>query len=327
MNRHFQGVYAPYIKQYIAFKRGLGFKYGTEATIFSIFDRYTIAQGERSVGITKDLADGWNARRPNESESYRYHRAVCIAQLSSFLCKSGIQSYIPQLPPLCRNTFTPYIFSQDQIATIFKACDEVRGEKLAMKSIIIILPVLFRLLYGTGIRISEALSLQNKDVNLADNYLVIKDCKNGKERMVPISDSLSDTCKEYVYFRDQMPYHQPTKNGYFFVSLMGSGCKRDAVYRWFRKILREANISHTDHGPRLHDLRHTFSVHALANMAEAGIDLYCSLPILSTFLGHQTLESTNQYVRLTAEMYPGLLRDVDMICLNVFPNIESNETN
>lgn len=84
-------------------------------------------------------------------------------------------------------------------------------------------------------------------------------------------------------------------------------------------MLRAAGIAKNDTGPRLHDLRHTFSVHALAGMAESGIDLYCSLPILSTYLGHQSLEATNAYVRLTAEMYPGLLKDVDFICLNVFP--------
>lgn len=57
-------------------------------------------------------------------------------------------------------------------------------------------------------------------------------------------------------------------------------------------------------------------------MAEAGSDLYYSLPVLSTYLGHQSLEATNAYVRLTAEMYPGLLKDVDLICLNVFPKTE-----
>jgi hypothetical protein len=62
-------------------------------------------------------------------------------------------------------------------------------------------------------------------------------------------------------------------------------------------------------------------------MAESGVDLYTSLPVLSTYLGHQSINSTNGYVRLTEVMYPGLLKDVDMICLNVFPNIENYETN
>lgn len=167
--------------------------------------------------------------------------------------------------------------------------------------------------------------LQNKDVNLDDNYLVVRDSKNGKERMIPISDSLSEVCKIYQKHRNLLPFLL-SENGHFFISLNGSICRRDNVYRWFQKLLQTAGIPRNDHGPRLHDLRHTFSVHALAMMAESGVDLYCSLPILSTYLGHQSLEATNLYVRLTAEMYPGLLKDVDMICLNVFPNTEIHET-
>jgi integrase len=57
----------------------------------------------------------------------------------------------------------------------------------------------------------------------------------------------------------------------------------------------------------VHDLRHTFAVHSLVKMAKSGLDLYYSLPLLSTFLGHRSLSATDQYVRLTAEMYPDLL--------------------
>ena len=62
-------------------------------------------------------------------------------------------------------------------------------------------------------------------------------------------------------------------------------------------------------------------------MADAGIDLYASLHILSTYLGHQSLESTNHYVRLTANMYPDLIKDVDVICLDVFPKLRNYEAN
>jgi integrase/recombinase XerD len=190
-----------------------------------------------------------------------------------------------------------------------------------MDTAIIILPALLRLLYGTGLRIGEALSLKNKDINLDDNYLIVRDSKNGKERMIPISPSLSEVLKEYVKYRNLMPL-TILNEGRFFITLSGSGCNRDHVRKWFSQILWRAGISRNDHGPRLHDLRHTFSVHTLAMMAESGTDLYCSLPTLSAYLGHQSLEATNGYVRLTSDMYPGLLKDVDFIFLNVFPNTE-----
>lgn len=317
MNRPLWGIYAPYIRQFIAFKRGLGFKYHTEETIFSLFDRFTLQRKESVLGITKELADDWNRKKRNESDSYRYHRAICLNRLASFLCKMGISSYIPELPP-CNTTFTPYVFSRGQIAALFRACDNLRAEKRAMNSVIFVLPVLVRLLYGTGLRIGEALSLRNRDIDLEDGYLIIKDSKNGKERMIPMAGSLSGVCKEYVGYRGMLPFRSG-KEDPFFVSLNGKACKNRAIHKWFRISLREAGIPRHDHGPRLHDLRHTFCVHSLAMMAESGIDMYCSLPVLSTYIGHQSLEATDRYLRLTQEMFPGLLKDIDMICSNVFP--------
>tara|TARA_R110002072_G_scaffold74469_6_gene176452 strand:- start:2917 stop:3489 length:573 start_codon:yes stop_codon:yes gene_type:complete len=188
------------------------------------------------------------------------------------------------------------------------------------------IPALFRLLYGTGLRINEALSILDGDINLESNYLVIRNSKNNQERLIPISGSLSAVCREYVKYRDMMPVSR--ENGYFFISLNGNKCKSGVVYGWFRKILVRAGIPYAGghQGPRIHDLRHTFAVHSLAKMAESGLDLYCALPYLSTYLGHQSIRATNGYVRLTAEMYPGLLKNIDTVCLNVFPKIMCHET-
>ncbi|OIQ71160.1 hypothetical protein GALL_472220 [mine drainage metagenome] len=60
-------------------------------------------------------------------------------------------------------------------------------------------------------------------------------------------------------------------------------------------------------------------------MAEAGVDLYVSLPILSTYLGHQSIEATNHYVRLTKHIYPDLIKDTSVICQDVFPKYQSHD--
>ena len=328
MNRyHFWGIYAPYIIQFIDHKRSLGFKYITEATIYSIFDRFTMEMGETEVGISKELAEKWCSRKNNESDSYRFHRVLCISQLSSFLCKIGIRSYIPRLPQR-KSTFTPHIFSKNEIAAIFFASDTLRAQRKMMNTMLFVMPALLRLLYSTGLRIGEAVALQNKDVNLSENFLVIRDSKNGKQRMIPISESLSIVCKEYVCHRDSLPLLK-SEDDCFFISLNGSSCSSDAVYNWFQDIIKIAGIPYigNHHGPRLHDLRHTFAVTSLAQMVESNIDLYSTLPILSTYLGHQSLSATDSYVRLTAEMYPGLLKNIDMVCLNVFPELKSHEAN
>jgi integrase len=325
--KHFWGIYAPYIKDFIALKRGLGFKYKSEEIIYSIFDRFTIQRNEKIVGITRELASAWCRKNENESDSYRTHRVICLCLLSSYLCQIGIRSYIPQ-KPVHKSSFTPYVFSKNEVLAIFNAADQLRAKKKHMKTIIFSIPVLVRFLYATGIRINEALSLKNKDINVDDKYFILRDSKNGKERMVPISESLAMVCREYIINRNNLPLYQ-MEDRCFFISGNGSVIKSDAVYRKFRVVLKRAGINFIgEHrGPRVHDLRHTFSVHSLAKMAESGMDLYCSLPILSTYLGHQSLQSTNSYVRLTAEIYPELIKDVDTFCLNVFPNIDFYENN
>ncbi len=326
-NRSFWGLYATHIRQLIDFKRSLGFKYVTEEIIYSIFDRFTIELGETKVGISKELSDKWCERKKNESESYWIHRSACLARLSSYLCKIGIRSYIPRLPKH-RSTFVPYVFSKKEMGNVFAAADALRAQRKMMNSIIFVMPALIRLLYGTGLRIGEALALRNQDVNLTDNFLVVRDSKNGKQRMIPISESLSAVCRDYVHHRNALPLLK-SEEDCFFISLNGSSCSTDAVYRRFQDILKIARISFFGNhfGPRVHDLRHTFAVTSLAQMAESGIDMYSTLPILSTFLGHQSLSATDTYVRLTAEMYPGLLKDIDRVCLNLFPEIKSYEPN
>jgi hypothetical protein len=62
-------------------------------------------------------------------------------------------------------------------------------------------------------------------------------------------------------------------------------------------------------------------------MAEAGGDLYGSLPKLSNNLGHGSIGATNHNVRLTANMYPDLIKEIDMTCLDVFPKYKNYEAN
>lgn len=317
MSKYFSGIYAPLMKEFVDMKRSLGFKYIGGEFVLSLFDRFTIERDETIIGITKELSEEWCKERDNESNSYHYRRCYILGAFSSFLNKKGIHSYIPRTPPL-RNTFVPHIFSTKEMERIFMACDSMQSGNNDLRSTLFIMPALLRTLYGTGIRIGEALSLVNKDVNLGEGYFILRDTKNGKDKLVPFSLSLVEVLKDYVVHRGKLPIGISDETP-FFVTLRGVPCDRDVIYRRFCQILMSAGIPKDR--KRLHDLRHTFAVHSLAKMAEAGMDLYCSLPVLSTYLGHQSLRATNNYVRLTSEMYPGLIRKIDVISFNIFPKI------
>ena len=194
MHNNFYGVYASYIEELVELKRSLGFKYISGEFVLTVFDKFSIERNETSVGITKELSDAWCHKRNNESESYHYESCFMLHSLSSFLCKKGIRSYIPQLPPV-KNTFVPYIFSKKQIEEIFLVCDNLQSGNNDLRSTIFIMPALIRTLYGTGMRISEALTLINRDVNLQDNYFTLP------LRLTILTDVELITCFFRVTFR------------------------------------------------------------------------------------------------------------------------------
>lgn len=317
MNRTYHSIYAPYIEEMILLKRSLGFKYTSVETAFSDFDRFIISKNNAIVGITKALSEEWCQKKENESISTHYHRCVLLNSFASFLSQRGYPSYIIKLP-IARSHFVPHIFSHTEIEKLFWACDHYQSGNNDLRSSIFIMPTLIRTLYATGMRINEALTLNNQDVNLKENYCILRNTKNGEDRLIPFDDTLSAVLKEYIEYRSKLPVNT-SSNDSFFITLKGSKCNRDSVYRRFRKILHFAGIPKEN--IRLHDLRHTFAVHSLAGMVEAGIDLYCALPVLSTYLGHKSYQATNGYVRLTEDMYPNLMDKVDAICFNVFPKI------
>jgi len=312
----FQGIYAPFIQKYINFKRSLGYRFQNKY-LFMSFANFTVENGVMDIGLTKELCDKWQEKRPHESDATRYKRVNDIRNFSIYLNQLGYPSYIPaQLK--YRSNFTPYIFSAKEIKRFFEACDSL--EITPCSNITYMLPALFRMIYGCGLRITEALQLRCKDVCLDERNITIRKSKNGRERILPLSDSLTHVLVQYVNSH-LSKYH--TADDYFFAKKNGEQCSGASVYIWFRKILFNAGISHGGRGagPRLHDVRHSFSVHSLKAMSEAGMDLYYSLPILSNYLGHQSLEATDKYVRLTSDMYPELIQNTNKLCEYVFPEV------
>lgn len=72
-------------------------------------------------------------------------------------------------------------------------------------------------------------------------------------------------------------------------------------------------------GPRVHDIRHTFICHRLNTWACEKADLMTLLPILSKYVGHTGVPSTQWYLKLTAEAFPDVLEAMEQLTGQVFP--------
>ena len=143
-----------------------------------------------------------------------------------------------------------------------------------------------------------------------------------------MSLSLTAICKDYVVYKEHCNM-SVEPDAPFFSSADGKRCRGTSINRLFKAVLQRAGIFAGAKGktPRLHDLRHTFCVESLVKMSESGKDLYNSLPLLMSYVGHKSLYPTNQYVRMTQQMYPQLIAKVDDTYRCVFPdiNIETEE--
>jgi integrase len=227
----------------------------------------------------------------------------------------GYPSYLQPLPENVHSTFTPYIFTTEEVHMLFEAADSTVAN--GYQRYTHVMPALLRLLYGCGTRISEALNLKCENVLLDQRRVILRKTKNSTERVLPLSESVAEAMSAYAKRWSPLP------DGLFFSDENGNAVTSDAIYRSFRILLRRCKISHggKGHGPRLHDLRHTFAAHSLASMSKSGLDLYYSLPVLSRYLGHRSLEATEHYVRLTEAMYPDIVERMNKICAGVFPEV------
>jgi len=146
------------------------------------------------------------------------------------------------------------------------------------------------------------MNLKVKDVQLDRGILYIHEAKHNRERIVPVSPSVNRILKE-LFFKI---HGGSVPDEAFFRKVEGGAYLQQRVYRQFRKVLTLVDISHGGRGkgPRLHDFRHCFCVNALQKMIHAGKDVYCALPILSTYLGHSNPYSSEYYLRLVPEFFP-----------------------
>lgn len=311
---------------YVEEMRAVGYKFDKGASDLKRLDNLLIQEGVCERILTKELVLLWTKKRQGESDRTCHRRISLIRGLAKYMTRLGYKAYIfpDKATTMDKHQYTPYIFSVVELAKIFDATDKFPRSSVSSNRHLI-LPLLFRMLYGCGLRVSEALDLKIVDVNLKDGTLFIHQAKLGKERVVPMAQSLIDRCK--CYSRELHTIH--TDNPYYFPSPYGGQYNDATIYNYFRVFLWQAGISHggRGQGPRVHDFRHTHSVHCLKKWVLNGNDLTVLLPYLSAYLGHVDLRSSQYYLRLTADLYPAILTSVEAYFSNLIPEVKADETN
>ena len=142
------------------------------------------------------------------------------------------------------------------------------------------------ILYGAGLRTSEALHLTMRDVDLASEVLTVRNTKFYKSCLVPVAHQLANAMRTYAERRS----HRPLLEGMefaFFANRDGTQARKHSVDHAFKRVLEITGIGRKDDGrraPCLHALRHTAAVHRLTSWYREGADVQRLLPALSTYL-------------------------------------------
>lgn len=318
----FESILGKLLAGYIEEKRAVGYKYRKGSSLLKQFDTLATKEELVEMKLPKELVLLWTEKRPNETLSTRNGRISIVRGLAEYMVRLGYEAYVFPAAAISidRYSYVPYIFSEKELKSIFTICDTYPISDVSPNRHLI-LPLLFRILYGCGLRISEALRLKLNDVDLKQGTLFIRDTKFGKERIVPMAETLTQRCRLYV---DKV-HHFESSSTFFFLSPYGGHYKESTIYKLFREILWKAGISHSGRGPRLHDIRHSFSVHCLKKWVLNDEDLTNLLPYLSSFLGHVDLRGTQHYLRLTADLYPKIMASVEQNFSSLIPEVLFDE--
>ena len=318
----FESQFGPLLTKYITYRRMRGYRSASCEADIRQFDAYAAASPFTADRLTKELVGTYITHRPGEKPLTQYHRVSTVRCFGKYLVRCGIDAYV--LPngvfTVGKYGFLPYVFSTEEVARLMGAADLLPYRACSPQRHIVI-PMMFKLIYGCGLRISEAINLRSEDVDLRTGVLRIRAAKFNKDRYVPMAQSLLQRCQNYaellaVGSKAYSPFFSSPSRGYYH---------RSTIVHAFRQCLVMADIPHTDDGPTVHSLRHSFAIHNLVRWGREGKDVNAMLPYLSAYMGHENLLGTERYLRMTVDIFPEMRKHISAGCSWIMPEVGCHE--
>jgi integrase/recombinase XerD len=293
---------------YLAVRRALGFKLRDHAGLLRDFTAFLKKEG--AAHITTDLAVRW-ATQPVGVQPAHWARRLSIARrFAQSLSAADPRTEVPPqgLLPYRYRRKAPYIYRDAEIERLLQAAARI-GSATGMRAATY--STLIGLLAVSGLRISEAIALDDEDVDFAEGVLRIRRTKFGKSRLVPLHPSTTRALRRYLRTRDRI--HPRRSCSAFFVGERGRRLTHWTARWTFNKLCRETGLRRpADHrGPRLHDLRHRLAIKTLIAWYRRGLDVERHLPVLATYLGHGHINDTYWYVTAVPELLRWAARRLD----------------
>lgn len=321
------GPFKDHIKNYIELKQAIGYKYDNSSEHLKRFDQFTLQKYPNATILTKEIALDWCSKKTYETQANQHSRASIIRQFGKYLDSIGGRAYIiPKNYYPAEEKYMPHIYTIDELKKFFTETDQCQYScECPFRQHI--MPVIFRMIYMCGLRVSEARLLKIADVDLDNGILTVNCSKKDNSRLIPMSDALVRSCRDY----SKKVHPNPILEDYYFPAFGKKPITIGNLYKNFRRFLWRAKISHGGRGkgPRIHDLRHTYAVHCLKKWSKQDKDLSVYLPVLKTYMGHDSFAETAYYLHLTADVFPDITLKLESKYSEIIPQLtgEHYETN
>jgi integrase/recombinase XerD len=280
------------IAQYVDLNQSMGMRFRVDATMLHAFQRH--AGDVDLAAISPEVIVAFLQPRQRVTSTWLMkHRALRRFYQHGITRGLVVSSPVPTVVPRVTETFVPHIYSDEELRRLLAGVEAHQARARCT-----IAAPTFRafllLLYGTGLRLGEALALRREDVDLRAGMILIRDGKFYKSRHLPVGPRLTRALAEYA---DAVPPCRGPASTAFFVNRRGSSIPHPTVWWNFASLRKRVHV----HG-RVHDLRHTFAVHRLLAWYREGADVQRCLPHLSTYLGHARIACTQRYLTMIPEL-------------------------
>ncbi len=170
----FQSILAPLMEKFLQEKRACGYQYSEPARILRRLDSFLSKEGLTCAELPRFITKEWLSKTSHESPRTQQGRIIVVRQFSKYLCRLGYPAYVPDATLATRrNTdFVPRILTHEEMRTFLHAVDQlVATARSPLRHLI--MPEIFRLLYGCGFRLGEVLNLRVQDVDLNQGVLTV----------------------------------------------------------------------------------------------------------------------------------------------------------
>ena len=284
------------LDSYLAVRRALGFKLARDEYELRRFVEY--AQERQSPIVTTAMALDWATQSQNAASITQAKHLGAVRGFARYLHASDPRHEVPpvKLIPYHRFRYQPYIYSDEDVTALLAAAQRIRHPLKAATYTTVL-----GLLAVSGMRVGEALALDEDDVDFNDAALFIRNSKFHKSRVLPLHSTCREALRLYADKRNELMSRPRAPS--FFVSLAGTRLVIQNVQATFWKLLHRAGLSERrPHRPRIHDLRHSFAVTTVRRWYEAGLEVETRLPSLSTYLGHVSPSATYWYLTATPDL-------------------------